>query len=75
VEGWGDLDAYNRVMLNASPRPGVKAPWSALWRTESNKVFDDVFAGSMTSKDGIERSVQIWNQMRADFERDHPPAK
>jgi hypothetical protein len=69
VEGWGDLDAYNKVMANASPRPGVKAPWSALWRVESNKVFDDVFAGTMTSKDGIERSVQLWNQMRQDFER------
>jgi hypothetical protein len=58
-----------RVTVSASPRPGVKAPWSALWRTESNKVFDEVFAGSMASKDGIERSVQIWNTMRQDVER------
>ena len=72
VEGWGDLEAYNKVVVNASPRPGIKAPWSALWRVESNKVFDDVFAGKMTSKDGIERSVQIWNQMRADFEKNNP---
>jgi hypothetical protein len=69
VEGWGDLEAYNKVMVSASPRPGVKAPWSALWRTEAGKVFDDVFAGNLTSKDGIDRSVQIWNQMRQDFER------
>jgi multiple sugar transport system substrate-binding protein len=75
VEGWGDLEAYNRVMVNASPRPGVKAPWSALWRTESNKVFDDVFAGSMASKDGIERSVQLWTTMRQDFERTKGTAK
>jgi ABC-type glycerol-3-phosphate transport system substrate-binding protein len=75
VEGWGDLETYNKVMVSASPRPGVKAPWSALWRTESNTVFADVFAGKMTSKDGIERSVQIWNQMKADFERNNPGRK
>jgi hypothetical protein len=32
-------------------------------------VFDDVFAGAISSKDGIERSLQLWNQMRADFEK------
>jgi ABC-type glycerol-3-phosphate transport system substrate-binding protein len=75
VEGWGDLDAYNKVMLNASPRPGVKAPWSALWRTEFAKVVADVMEGAMASKDGIDRGVQIWTQMRADFERNNPPKK
>ena len=75
VEGWGDLDAYGKVMSNASPKPGIKGPWSALWRTEFTKVFNDIMEGKMTPKDGVERGVQLWNQMRADFERDHPPAK
>ena len=59
-------------MAFASPRPGVKAPWSSLWRTESNKVFQDVFDGKMTTKDGVDRSVQIWNQMRDDFIKMNP---
>lgn len=69
VQDWGDLDAYNKVMVNASPRPGIKGPWSALWRTEFAKVMDDFFAGKITSKDAIDRGVQLWQQMRADFER------
>lgn len=75
VEGWGDLDAYNKVMANASPRPGVKAPWSTLWRTDFAKVIVDVMNGGLTSKDGIERGVQIWNQMRADFEKNKGTSK
>ncbi|HET7770964.1 MAG TPA: extracellular solute-binding protein [Chloroflexota bacterium] len=71
-EGWGDLEAYNRVATNASPRPGVKAPWSALWRTEYAKAVTEMMAGTLTTKDGIERGVQIWNQMRGDFERNNP---
>ena len=71
-EGWGDLEAYNKVATNASPRPGVKAPWSAVWRTEYGKVITDVMTGTMTTKDGIERGVQLWNQMRSDFERNNP---
>jgi multiple sugar transport system substrate-binding protein len=75
VEDWGDLDAYNKVMVNASPRPGIKAPWSDLWRTEFVKVISDVMAGNLTPKDGVERGVQLWTQMRADFERNNPPKK
>jgi ABC-type glycerol-3-phosphate transport system substrate-binding protein len=75
VEGWGDLEAYGKVMSNASPRPGVKGPWSALWRTEFGKVFTDIMEGKMTPKDGVEQGVQLWNQMRADFERNNPPKK
>jgi ABC-type glycerol-3-phosphate transport system substrate-binding protein len=75
VEAWGDLDAYGKVMSNASPRPGVKGPWSALWRTEFTKVFNDVMEGKLTPKDGVDQGVQMWNQMRADFERTNPPAK
>lgn len=71
VEGWGDLDAYNKVMVNASPRPGVKAPWSALWRTEFGKVVTDVMDGKMASKDAVDRGVQIWDQMKSDFERNN----
>jgi hypothetical protein len=26
-------------------------------------------AGNITPKDAVDRGVQIWNQMRADFER------
>jgi ABC-type glycerol-3-phosphate transport system substrate-binding protein len=69
VEAWGDLDAYNKVVLNASPRPGVKAPWSALWRTEFVKVIGEVMEGKQTSRDAVDRGVQIWNTMRQDFER------
>lgn len=69
VEGWGDLEAYNKVLLNASPRPGVKAPWSALWRTEFTKVVTEVMEGRQTSKDAVDRGVQLWTQMRQDFER------
>jgi multiple sugar transport system substrate-binding protein len=75
VEAWGDLDAYGKVMTNASPRPGVKGPWSALWRTEFIKLFNDIMEGKMTPKDGVDQGVQIWNQMRADFERNNPPKK
>lgn len=69
VEAWGDLDAYNKVMVSASPRPGVKAPWSALWRTEFTKTVTEVMEGKLTSKDAVERGVQMWTQMRQDFER------
>jgi multiple sugar transport system substrate-binding protein len=69
VEAWGDLDAYNKVMLNASPRPGIKGPWSSLWRTEFTTVVNDVMAGKMAAKDGVERGVQLWNQMRSDFQQ------
>ena len=55
VEAWGNLDDYNKVLLAASPRPGVKAPWSALWRTEFTKVVTDVMDGKTTSKDAVER--------------------
>lgn len=72
VEGWGDLASYNKVAENASPRPGIKAPWSSLWRVEYGKVIGDVMKGTMTTKDGIERGVQIWTQMRQDFERNNP---
>jgi multiple sugar transport system substrate-binding protein len=75
VEGWGNLDDYGKVMSNASPRPGVKAAWSSLWRTDFTKVFNDVMEGKMTPKDGVDRGVQLWTQMRADFERNNPPAK
>jgi multiple sugar transport system substrate-binding protein len=71
VEGWGDLAAYNRVAENASPRPGIKGPWSAIWRTEYNKVIADVMKGNLAPKDGVDRGVQLWNQMRADFERNN----
>jgi multiple sugar transport system substrate-binding protein len=69
VEAWGDLDSYNKVLLAASPRPGVKAPWSALWRTEFTKAVTEVMEGKLTSKDAVERGVQLWNTMRQDFER------
>ena len=69
VEAWGNLDDYNKVLLAASPRPGVKAPWSALWRTEFTKVVTEVMEGKQTSKDAVERGVQLWNTMRQDFER------
>jgi multiple sugar transport system substrate-binding protein len=69
AEGWGDWDAYNRVAVNAQPRPGIKAPWSALWRTEYGKEIAEVMKGNLAPKDGVERGVQIWNQMRADAER------
>ncbi|MDQ3702392.1 MAG: ABC transporter substrate-binding protein, partial [Chloroflexota bacterium] len=69
VEAWGDLDAYNKVMVSASPRPGVKAPWSALWRTDFTKTVTEVMEGKLTSKDAVERGVQTWTQMRQDFDR------
>jgi ABC-type glycerol-3-phosphate transport system substrate-binding protein len=75
VSGWGDLDAYGKVMTNALPRPGVKGPWSALWRTEFAKVFNTAMTGELTPKDAVERGVQLWIQMRADFERVNPPKK
>jgi len=72
VGDWGDLQAYNRVAENASPKPAIKAPWSALWRIDYIKVVNDVMAGTLSTKDGIERGVQIWNQMRTDFARNNP---
>lgn len=75
VEAWGNLDDYNKVLLSASPRPGVKAPWSALWRTEFTKVVTDVMDGKTTSKDAVERGVQLWTTMRQDFERTQGTSK
>ena len=72
VGDWGDLAAYNKVAENASPRPGIKAPWSALWRTDYGKVMADVMKGAIAPKDAVERGGQIWNQMKADFERNNP---
>jgi hypothetical protein len=63
------------VLLAASPRPGVKAPWSALWRTEFTKVVTDVMDGKTTSKDAVERGVQLWTTMRQDFERTQGTSK
>jgi hypothetical protein len=69
VEAWGDLDAYNKVVVSAAPRPGVKAPWSTQWRTDFTKVVVDVMDGKQVAKDAVERGVQMWNTMRQDFER------
>jgi multiple sugar transport system substrate-binding protein len=70
VEGWGDLDAYNKVMVNASPRPGVKGPWSAVWRTEFSKMVTDVMDGKMAANDAVDQGAQLWTTMKEKFEKD-----
>ena len=70
VEGWGDLDAYNKVMLNASPRPGVKGPWSAVWRADFTKMISDVMDGKMNPKDAVDQGAQLWTTMKEKFEKD-----
>jgi len=70
VEGWGDLDAYNKVVTSASPRPGVKGPWSAVWRADFTKMVADVMDGKMAANDAVDQGAQLWTTMKEKFEKD-----
>ncbi len=70
VEGWGNLDDYSKVMVNASPRPGVKGPWSALWRTDFAKMITDVMDGKLAANDAVDQGAKLWTTMKEKFEKD-----
>ncbi|MBI3969694.1 MAG: extracellular solute-binding protein [Chloroflexi bacterium] len=71
ADGWGDIVAAGKVIQAAAPRPGITAPWSDQWRKDFTAVIKDVMEGKLSSKDGIERGGQLWDQGKADFERSH----
>ncbi|MGH2369874.1 MAG: ABC transporter substrate-binding protein, partial [Chloroflexota bacterium] len=73
ADGWGDIVAAGKVVQAAAPRPGISAPWSDQWRKDFAAVIKEVMDGKLSSKDGIARGVQLWDQGRADFERTHGP--
>jgi multiple sugar transport system substrate-binding protein len=66
---WGDLAAYQKVLLASQPRPGIEGPWSTLWRTEFTSVIRDVMLGKIAVKDGIDQGVTLWTTMRDEFRR------
>lgn len=68
---WGDLAAYQAVLLTSQPRAGIEGPWSTLWRTQFADVIKNVMQGKLTAKDGIDQGVTIWSTMRDDFRRTH----
>jgi len=68
---WGDLAAYQKVLLAAQPRAGIEGPWSTLWRKEFEASIKVAMQGKITAKESIEQGVTVWNTMRDDFRRTH----